>query len=293
LARSYTFILRRILVTIPTMLAVATLVFFLLNIVPGDEITALYGQDYTAAQLEAIRVSFGLNLPIYTRYLEFLERLVTGNLGYSLSQNTNVATLLEYRLPVTLTLTIFTMIIAICIAVPVGVISAVRRNSKTDTGLSVLAMLGLSVPGFYLGIVAILVFSVWNRILPSGGFVPFFQNPIDSIYHMILPATTLGLILVAYIMRMTRSSLLDTLSQEFILVLRAKGLSERAILFRHALRNSLINVTTAIGLQVAVLLGGSLVIEEVFVLPGMGSLLLLGVEDRDFVIVTDVVLTLW
>jgi peptide/nickel transport system permease protein len=290
LARSYKFILRRVLVTIPTMFAVATMVFLLLNVIPGDEITALYGSDVSAAELVVIRQQFGLNYPLQIRYLHYFQGLLTGNLGYSISLNSNVSTLIAYRLPVTLTLTIFTIIIALAIAIPIGVVSAVKRNSKTDTSLSIFAMLGLSVPGFYLGIVAILVFSVWNKILPSGGYVPFLQNPIDCIYHMILPATTLGFILVAYIMRMTRSSLLETLSQEFILVLRAKGLSERAILFRHALRNSLVNVTTAVGLQVGVLLGGSLVIEDVFRIPGMGSLLLTAVGDRDFAIVTAAIL---
>lgn len=278
------------MLVIPTMLAVATVVFFLLNVVPGDIMTALYGGIASPAQLQQMRVSLGLSSPVYIRYFQWLASIATGNLGYSLSTNTDVSSLIAYRLPVTLTLASVTMLVAVAIAIPVGVISATRRNTKTDSALSVLSMVGLSVPSFYLGIVAILVFSIWFKVLPSGGYVPLFQDPISSLEHLFLPAATLGVILAAYIMRMTRSSLLDVLSQEFILVLRAKGLSERTVLFRHALRNSLVTVVTAIGLQMSILLGGSLVIENIFRIPGMGSLLLTAVADRDYLIVTAEVL---
>jgi peptide/nickel transport system permease protein len=286
------FLLRRFILALLTLFGVVLLVFVMVRLVPGDVVTNLVGIDAhpTPEQLANLRRLFGLDLPIHVQFGKWFGALLTGDLGESLRTNRSIASDLALRLPVTLELTVLALSIALLIAVPLGVLAAIRRGKPADYAASLFALTGLAAPNFWLAILFILLFSLRLRLLPSGGYVLFTENPLENLRHMVLPALSLGLSLAAATTRITRSSLLEVLSLDYVRTARSKGLAERVVVYRHALKNALIPVVTVIGLQVGTLLGGAIIIEEIFGLPGIGRFALEGINLRDYPVVQGAVL---
>ena len=286
------FLLRRVLLTIPTLLGVALIVFALMRAIPGDVVTSLVGLEgnVSAERLAELRRMFGLDLPVHVQFGQWITAALQGDLGSSLRTGRPVAADLALRFPVTLELTFLGLAIALVLAVPLGVIAALHRGRWPDAVSSLFALLGLSIPGFFLGILLILAFSLRLGWLPPAGYVPFAESPLDNLRHMLLPAASLGLILAAATTRIVRSSLLETLGRDYVRTARAKGLREQAVVVRHALRTALIPVVTVVGLQFGQLLGGAVIIEQVFSLPGVGRFALEGINLRDYPIVQGAVL---
>ncbi|MDZ7706679.1 MAG: nickel ABC transporter permease [Trueperaceae bacterium] len=278
--------------TIPTLFGVALIVFALMRAIPGDVVTSLVGLEgnVSAERLDELRRMFGLDLPVHVQFGQWITAALQGDLGSSLRTGRPVATDLALRFPVTLELTFLGLAIALVLAVPLGVIAALHRGRWPDAVSSLFALLGLSIPGFFLGILLILAFSLRLGWLPPAGYVPFAESPLDNLRHMLLPAASLGLILAAATTRIVRSSLLETLGRDYVRTARAKGLREQAVVYRHALRTALIPVVTVVGLQFGQLLGGAVIIEQVFSLPGVGRFALEGINLRDYPIVQGAVL---
>jgi len=283
---------RRSLLAIPTLFGVALIVFLLMRSVPGDVVTNLVGLQGNVSQerLVELRRLFGLDLPIHVQFGQWFGAAVQGDLGSSLRTGRPIATDLALRFPVTLELTVLSLLIALAIAIPVGVAAALYRGRWPDQLGSLFALLGLSIPGFFLGILLILLFSLRLEWLPPAGYVPFAEAPLTNLRHMILPALSLGLILAAATARIVRSTLLEVLGRDFVRTARAKGLAERTVIMRHALRAALIPVVTVVGLQFGQLLGGAVIIEQVFSLPGVGRYALEGINLRDYPVVQGAVL---
>ena len=292
MSAKYAFIYRRLITLLPTVFIALTIIFFLVDIVPGDAAEVLLGPGANMQEVEALRKMLGLDLPVQERYLRFLARLFMGDLGKSLTTPLPVSKLILDALPATLTLAFSSMIFALMIGLPTGIISALKRNTTFDLLASFGALMGISVPGFWLGLILILIFSVQMRILPAFGFVNPLLDPLSGIRHLILPSLTLGLILAGYISRITRASLIEVMLQDYILTARAKGLSEKVIIYKHALKNALIPVITVIGFQFGALLGGAIIIETIFGIAGMGKLLYTGVINRDYPVIEGVAITM-
>ena len=286
------FLGRRVLLTIPTLFGVALIVFALMRAIPGDVVTNLVGLEgnVSAERLAELRRMFGLDLPVHVQFGQWLTAALQGDLGSSLRTGRPVATDLALRFPVTLELTFLGLAIALAVAVPLGVLAALHRGRWPDALGSLFALLGLSIPGFFLGILLILGFSLRLGWLPPAGYVPLAEAPLQNLRHMILPAASLGLILAAATTRIVRSSLLETLQRDYVRTARAKGLRERVVTYRHALRTALIPVVTVVGLQFGQLLGGAVIIEQVFSLPGVGRFALEGINLRDYPVVQGAVL---
>ncbi|MDZ7704269.1 MAG: ABC transporter permease [Trueperaceae bacterium] len=287
-----TFIVRRALLAVPALLGVAVVVFALMRAVPGDVVTNLVGLqgNMTDERIAELRRLFGLDLPVHVQFGQWLGAALQGDLGSSLRTGRPVVEDLLLRFPVTLELTLLSLALALAIAVPLGVLAAVYRGSVVDIAVSVFALIGLSIPGFFLGILLILLFSLELRWLPPAGYVPFREDPLGNLRHMILPAVSLGLILAAATTRIVRSTMLEVLGRDYVRTARAKGLSAYVTLSRHALRNALIPVVTVVGLQFGTLLGGAVIIEQVFSLPGVGRFALEGINLRDYPVVQGAVL---
>jgi ABC-type dipeptide/oligopeptide/nickel transport system permease component len=288
----YAFIYRRLITLFPTIFITVTIIFFLVEIVPGDVAEVLAGPGASMLEVETLRKMLGLDLPAHERYFRFLSRLITGDLGKSLVTPLPVSKLILDSLPVTLTLAFSSMTWALLIGLPAGIISALKRNTKFDLLVSFGALMGISIPGFWLGLILILVFCVQLRLLPAAGFVNPLIDPINGFKYIILPSFTLGLILSAYIARITRSSLIEVMLQDYILTARAKGLSERIVIYRHALKNALIPVVTVVGFQFGGLLGGSIIVETIFSMAGMGKLLYTSILNRDYPVIEGVAITM-
>ncbi len=286
------FLARRLLLTVPTLFGVALIVFALMRAVPGDVVTGLVGLEgnVSAERLVELRRMFGLDLPFHVQFGEWFTAAVQGDLGSSLRTGRSVTGDLLLRFPVTLELTLLSLAIALAIAVPLGVIAALNRGRWPDWTASLFALLGLSIPGFFLGILLILLFSLRLDWLPPAGYVPFVEDPIGNLERMILPALSLGLILAAATTRIVRSTLLEVLQLDYVRTARAKGLAKRTVTLRHALRTALIPVVTVVGLQFGALLGGAVIIEQVFSLPGVGRFALEGINLRDYPVVQGAVL---
>lgn len=286
------YIINRLIAAIPTLLGVAIVTFLLMRAVPGDVVTQLVGLDAnnTPERLAELRRLFGLELPLHVQFGQWFGAALQGDLGSSLRTGRGVAQDLALRFPVTLQLTLMSLTVSLLIAVPLGILAAIRRGSFSDYLASLFAILGLSVPGFFLALLLILLFSLALGWLPPAGFVPLAENPVQNFRHMLLPAFSLGLILAGAITRILRSSMLEVLGRDYIRTARAKGLAERVVIYRHALRNALIPVLTVIGLQFGSLLGGAVIIEQVFSLPGVGRFALEGINLRDYPVVQGTVL---
>ena len=267
------------------LLGMSVLVFLIIRLVPGDPVLAVLGLNATPDLVAQLREDLGLNDPIYVQYATWLGDLLQGDFGLDYRSNEPIGSLLLERLPVTLELTGMALLLAIVFAIPLGVLGAVRRGRVADKATQGISMVGISIPDFWLGIMLILVFSLWLGILPSSGFVPFREDPVENIRHMILPSLALAAGLAGVLIRVTRAAMLDVLHEDYIRFTRAKGVSERAVVFKHALRNAAIPIVTVVGLQAGYLLGGAIVIEYVFALPGVGRLVLDSVLQRNYPLV--------
>ena len=278
------YLLRRVLLLIPVVLGVATAVFFIIHLIPGDPVEIMLGEQARAADLERLRKTLGLDRPVLEQYVRFLGGLAKGDLGRSLHHRRGVAGLVLERLPATLELGAAAMAAALAIALPLGILAAARARSWGDHGSMVSSLLGVSIPNFWLGPMLIAVFSLrFNWLPPSGR---------GGIEHLILPALTLGTGLAAILTRMTRASLLEALPRDFVRTARAKGLAEWAVLVRHGLRNALLPVVTAAGLQTGAVLSGSVITESIFAWPGIGRLTIEAIAARDYPLVQGCVLAI-
>ncbi len=290
----FTFLLRRFLLTIPALFGVAVVVFLLMRAIPGDVVTQLvgFGEDISAERMAELRRIFGIDLPIHVQFGQWLGAALQGDLGTSLRTGRSIAGDLALRFPATFQLSLMSLAIALTLALPIGMIAARYRGRWPDYLGSAFVLIGLSVPGFFLGILLILLFSLRLGWLPPAGFVPFAEDPLESMRRMILPALSLGLILAAATTRIMRSAMLEVLDRDYVRTARAKGLSERRVTLTHALRNALIPVVTVVGLQFGSLLGGTVIIEQVFSIPGIGRFALEGINLRDYPVVQGAVLVI-
>ncbi|HKG48813.1 MAG TPA: ABC transporter permease [Actinomycetales bacterium] len=272
-------------------LVLATMVVFAgVRALPGDPALALAGEERDPASLEAVREQYGLNDPVWLQYLHYLKNFLTGDLGRSVRTNIPVTELLVSALPVTLELSFLALLVASLVGVLTGILAAVRRGKPAEWLANGFALIGLSVPNFWLGLMAILYLAVAVPLFPASGYVPFREDPAANLHHMVLPAVILGFGLAAVIMRQTRSSMLESMSTDYIRTARAKGLAERSVIGVHALRNSLIVVVTIVGLQLGALISGAVVTEQIFGLPGFGKLTVDSVFQRDYPVIQGVVL---
>lgn len=276
------YIIKRILIAIPILLGISIIAFFLIRLVPGDTITALLGVNYNEEQAAILRSKYGLDKSLITQYIIWLKNILKGNLGVSFFTREPVWSSIMERLPVTLELMFISLLYSIFIAIPLGTISAVKRNSTLDYSASFFGLLGVSIPNFWLGTLLILFLSLKLGWFPSGGFVSFLKSPVENLRHMLLPSIALGTAVGAVVMRMTRSSMLEVLGQEYIKMADAKGVTNKRLIFYHSLKNAFIPIITVIGIQMGYLLGGSVVIEKIFSLPGIGQLALQAITNRDY-----------
>jgi ABC-type dipeptide/oligopeptide/nickel transport system permease component len=278
------YLAQRLLYTLPVIWLVVSLVFLLIHLVPGDPVQQMLGEGAPAADLQAVRHTYGLDLPLSQQYLNYWKGVVHGNLGLSLRYNQSVGKLLSQRYPYTLQLTLAALVVAILLSIPAGVHSARKRNQWDDRAISVVSLFGLSFPNFALGPILILLFSIKFGWLPVSGSGTFA--------NLILPAITMGSALAAILTRMVRTSMLEELSQDYIRTARAKGLSERTVVYRHALRNAMIPVITVLGLQFGALLAGAIVTEKIFSWPGIGRLTIDSISNRDYFVVQGCILAI-
>jgi peptide/nickel transport system permease protein len=281
---------KRLLALVPVLLAISFLTFLLIALIPGDPAVVMLGADASKDALDALRISLGLDRPFPVRFFWWLVNALKGDLGVSLYQKRDVAQMVLERVPTTVTLCLFAMAISVVIGVPSGVISAVKRNSLIDHTVRIFGLIGFSIPNFWFGLLLILLFSVKWPLFPMTGFVGLGQDLTRSLMFFALPSLALGMSLAGFLSRLTRSIMLDTLALDYIRTARSKGLRERTVVYRHALRSGLLPLVTVIGLNFGVLLGGSVVIETVFSLPGVGRLMVFAVSQRDFPVVQGAIL---
>jgi peptide/nickel transport system permease protein len=284
------YLLSRLWQSLVTLLLATIVVFLGVRALPGDPALALAGEDRDPESLRAIREQYGLDDSLIVQFWQFVSHALRGDLGVSIRTGESVVSMLKSALPVTMELSALAILVASVLGVGAGVVAAVRRGRPAEWAANALALLGLSVPNFWLGLMAILYLSVALGLFPASGFVPFFTDPIDNLHHLVLPALILGTGLAAVIMRQTRSSMLDALSADYIRTAEAKGLPTSAVIGRHALRNSLIVVITIVGLQLGALISGAVVTERIFALPGFGKLTVDAVFQRDYPVIQAVVL---
>jgi peptide/nickel transport system permease protein len=284
------YVIRRLILTIPILLLVSIMVFSLIHLIPGDPARVILGQEATPEAVTALRHELGLDRPLVAQYLSWLGHVARGDLGRSLVDRTPVIDVIRQRLPATLELTLGSFVVALLIAVPAGIISATRRGGATDFASTLFALGGMSLPSFWLAMMFIIVFAVKLQWLPASGYVPFFQDPRANLAAMVMPMLATGIRESAVLMRMLRSSMLEVLYSDYVRTARGKGLGPMVVVLRHALRNSLIPVITASGLLVAGLLGGLVITETIFSIPGFGRLIVDAIFQRDFVTVQGAIL---
>lgn len=278
----FTYVIKRLISTIPVLIGITLLLFFLLRMLPGDPAQVLAGQMATPEEIENIRHQLGLDQPIYKQYVAFLARLVQGDLGRSARTQNPVVQEVWARLPNTLLLAVVAIFLACLFGIPAGIVSAVRPYSLPDYVVTLLALFGMSMPVFWLGLMLVVLFAVILKWLPAGG--------TGSWQHVILPSITLASFVVAFIARMTRSSMLEVLSQDYTTTARAKGLREQVVIVKHALKNALIPIITVVGLQFGLLLGGAVLTETVFAWPGLGRLIFDSITARDYPVIQGTIL---
>jgi peptide/nickel transport system permease protein len=284
------YLLRRLLESAVTLVLASLVVFLGVRALPGDPARTLAGEESDPATLAAIRHEYGLDQSFPVQYATYVRKAVSGDLGRSPRTGIPVADSIRHALPVTLQLAAFAIVIAVTIGILAGVVAAVRRRRPAEWGANAVSLLGLSVPNFWFGQMVILLLAIAYPIFPASGFVSVFDDPVESLRHLLLPALVLGSALAAVIMRQTRSAMLDALTADYVRTARAKGLSGPQVIFGHALRNSLIVVVTIVGLQLGALISGAVVTEQVFVLPGFGKLTIDAVFTRDYPMIQGVAL---
>jgi peptide/nickel transport system permease protein len=303
------YLLGRIIATIPVVVLISLLVFLLIHAAPGDPADLLLSDEASAADIAEARRRWGLDQPIYVQYLRFLANIASGDLGTSFKYSDPVISLIGERLPATIELAIASLLIAILIGIPLGVWAGAKPNSWADNLGSVFGFFGISMPSFWLGIMMILIVSGYFNWLPSSGRSTYgvghgsdfyviqsllkgnMKTAWDGIKYIIMPAIALGTGMMGLVMRVTRSSVLEIMSEDYVRTARAKGLGERTVLWRHVLRNALVPVITVVGLELGTLLSGSIIVETVFAWPGSGSLLIAAIQSRDYPLITGTVLT--
>ncbi len=278
------YLVRRLLIAVPVILGVVSLVFLLIHLIPGDPVEIMLGERALPADREALRQELGLDRPLPEQYLRFLAQLCRGDLGRSLHYREPVSRLIVERYPATLVLTLAAMFVSLWIALPAGILSGIRQYSVWDHSTMFVALLGVSLPNFWLGPLLILVFSIHLGWLPVSG--------MGDVRHLILPALTLGTSMATIVARMTRSSILEVLREDYVLAARAKGLPERSVILKHVLRNALLPVVTVVGLQFGGLLAGAVITETIFSWPGLGTLLIQAIQTRDYPVVQGCVLAI-
>ena len=282
--------IKRLIYVIPTLLLVAVLVFFMLHLVPGDPVTVMLGTDATVEDVVRVTKELGLDQPLHTQFVLWMSNLLRGDFGLSIHSKIPVGQSIGERFPVTIVLTTLALIFSLLIALPSGVLAAVHHNTGKDYVFMLASILGVSVPGFWLGLVGLLVFSVHLGWLPATGFVSMTEDFWEGLRYMLLPAITLGLFMAAVVARMVRSSMLEVLRLEYVTHARAKGLSEWKVIVKHALKNAFAPTLTTIGIQYGMLLGGAVVTETVFSLPGLGKYLVVSIYMRDYPVVQGCIL---
>ena len=268
------FLIRRLLLTIPVLIGVATLVFSLIHLVPGDPVQAMLGESASPQDVAQLRTKLGLDRPLYEQYVTFAAGVVRGDLGVSLRTNQPVTTVIFERMPATMELAVSAMVVAIVFAIPLGIIAAVRKDTRIDHAATTLALVGISMPTFWLGPLLAIIFSVWLGWFPVSGR--------GTLANLVLPAITLGAPLAAILARMTRASVLEELRELYVTAARARGVSETRAVLAHAFRNSLIPIVTVIGLQFGAVLTGAVITETIFAWPGIGRLLVQSISARDY-----------
>lgn len=276
------YIINRIILSIPILLAVFTLVFLVVRVIPGDPAVAALGDYASKEAVDAMRERMGLNEPIVVQYFRFLADLARGELGNSLITGKPIKEQIAYSLPYTLELTFAAVAIGVILGIPLGLLTAVNRNNIIDYLGRIISLVGLSVPAFYFGILLIIFFAIKLNVLPAVGGGNIAEEPIASLKYLILPALTLGLIMTTSVTRLTRSALLNVLSEDYVRTARAKGLEEKAVLFRHALRAALLPIVSITGFWTASLIGDSVLTEVIFSRPGLGKMLVGAILQRDY-----------
>ena len=284
------YLLRRVLAVIPVMAVVVTIVFLLIHLIPGDPVSVMLGPDATPAQIEGTRQALGLDRPLYEQLLAFYARVLRGDLGHSYFLDRPVTRALAERAEPTIVLMLSALLVAVVIGVPSGIVAAAHRGSPWDRGLMLVSLLGVCVPGFWLSLNFIYFFAVRLGWLPAAGYASVLTDPVGALTYMVLPAVSLGFNQSALIARISRSCMLEVLQQDYIRTARAKGLSPRVVTYVHGFRNALVPVVAVIGITTAILIGGAVVTEIVFNIPGLGRLIISAILRRDYPVVQGVVL---
>jgi len=286
----FDFLVQRAAISVVTLFVISMIVFTGVRMIPGDPARVMAGNEADEAGLEEVRQKYGLGDPIAFQYLRWLGLAVRFDLGESIRTRESVVKIVASKLPITIELAFLSLLVAVGIAIPAGVLAAVRRNTVWDVLTSGASLGGVSIPNFWLGIMLILFFSVRLGWLPASGFVPLWESPLANLQRMLMPAFVLGTALAAVLMRQTRNSMIEVMSADYIRTAYSKGLAGRVVVFRHAIRNSLIPVVTILGLQMGALMSGAVVTEQIFVVPGFGRLIVEAVFTRDYPLVQGVVL---
>jgi peptide/nickel transport system permease protein len=276
------YIVRRLLVTIVVLLLVSLISFSIMQLVPGDPATVMAGLAATADQIQAIRVHFGLDQPFHVQLVRWYAGIAVGDMGQSMTLGRSVGKALIERLPATIGLALVAFAMTLVIGLGAGIVAAIRQNTWVDQLIMTLAVIGVSMPSFWLGLIFIIVFAVMLDLLPAGGYVPFAQSPKDWLMSLLLPAFSLALLQIGLLARITRSAMVETLRQDFIRTARAKGLPAWVVVLKHALMNVMVIVATVIGIIFSLVLSGSVVVETVFSIPGLGRLMASAILTRDY-----------
>lgn len=284
------YVARRVLQVLVVMLGVSIIVFAVMHLIPGDPVRVALGTRFNQETYEALRARAGLDQPLVIQYFSWLGGALTGDLGVSFRSGEPVINVIVERLPATLTLAFAALAVALAIALPLGIISAVRSGKPIDYVATFISQIGISIPDFWMGIMVILLFALTLGWLPPAGYASPFEDPVEWLRRLIMPALTVGVVSGAILTRFVRSSVLDALSQDYTRTARSKGLRERVIIRRHVLKNAMIPVVTVTGLQLAYLLGGVIIVEIVFSWPGLGQLALIAVQRRDYPVLQGTVL---
>lgn len=275
---------------LPVLFGVSIVIFFTIRVIPGDVAQTILGTSATEESLAALRRRFELDLPLFEQYYLWMSGVLVGDFGVSMRNGAAILPEILSRFTITFELTLLSSLISWIIAIPLGIIAGIKRNSKTDFSVRIISLMGVSIPNFALATILILVLSLTFSYSPPVGYVGLFEDPLRNLQILFLPALVLGTSMAGGVMRMTRSSILEILRQDFIRTVRSKGVKERVVIFNHAFRNAMIPILTIIGMQIGVLLGGTVIIEQIFSLPGLGRMVLTGINQRDFTVVQGSVL---
>lgn len=286
------YILQRLLMMIPVLFLVTLMVFSLIHLTPGDPALMILGEEASPEALQDLRHKLGLDQPLSIQYLTWISKVLRGDLGKSMRDNSNIGQIIWQKLPITIELAILGMLISIVIAIPTGIFAAVKKGTIFDYTSTLVALGGVSMPSFWVGIILVYLFAVKLGVLPPSGYVPLWEDPLENLKFMILPAFSLGIRMAAVTMRMMRSNLLETLKADYVRTAAAKGLAKPVVILKHAVRNSLISVSTVIGLQLATFLGGAVITENIFAIPGFGRLIVQSIFNRDFPLIQGSILVM-